>query len=429
MKTSRVLLSCLVLTLMMPAFADDSDGQQRGQGKREGNAKQPAATVNQPSVVIKRSSNSLLGFKSIPVVVSKMNTQNSVQPRPQPQIQNEPVGSRVNNTVTAQPAQATNNQSNSRNRRDRNQQESDRRNDGNQYYANNYSSNNNRNRTVSSGMSGIGSDGYVRFNDPNLTSRGYIRANNSNLSSDGYVRTFEDRNINYGNSRGRYIRDQDNQGWRGSDRVVTQYRMPYRQGYSDRYRVHYTRGWPSNYGWRSHGWSVNYREIDPYWFALITSIALAQAWSDAEVAQAINDNNLRQQLIYDEDIRQQMIASGYPPDQVYYSPNDYDDEYGYPPAGYDNPYDLNTTYPPQNQNSNTSPPVSSNPNSPLYSGAPLASGDQVANRNANQNALFFCNAGNKQQTAEAFRRVQSIDVNVWKTIESYNKCRSWATSP
>ncbi len=283
-----------------------------------------------------------------------------------------------------------------------------------------------RNRAVNDG---IGSDGYIRANDPNLTSRGYIRADNSNLSSDGYIRTNQNRSINYGNSHGNYIRDRDNQGWQSHDRVITQYRMPYRQGYSDRYRVHYTRSWPSNYGWRSHGWSRNYREADPYWFALITSIALAQAWSDAELAQAINDDNLRQQLIYDEDIRQQMIASGYPVNQIDY-PDDYGDgPNGYPPSGYDNPYDLNTTYPPQNQNTYYPSPVSSNPNSPLYSGAPLASGEQVANRNANQNVLFFCNSGNKQQTAEALRQIQSPDMSVWKTIESYNNCRSWATSP
>ena len=396
MKTTRVLLSCMVITLMMPAFADDTDSQHRGQGKRDGNSRQQTTTTTtQPSVEIRRSPNSFMGFKSIPIVVPRTNTQSNTQvnvQRPQPPIQNEPVGNRRD--------------------RDRDGREQSRRDYANTDYANPY-----RNRNVNTG---IGSDGYIRNNDPNLTSRGYVRANNSNLSSDGYIRTYQNRNINDGNSRGRYIRDQDNRGWRGSDRVITQYRMPYRQGYSDRYRVHYTRGWPSNYGWRSHGWTVNYREADPYWFALITSIALAQAWSDAEVAQAINDDHLRQQLIYDEDIRQQMIASGYPPDQIYYG-DDYDDQY-------DNPYDLNSTYPPQNPTTYY-PPASSNPNSPLYNGAPLASGDQIANRNANQNVLFFCNAGNKQQTAEAFKQVQSIDVSVWKTIESYNKCRSWAATP
>ncbi len=414
MKTSRALLSCMVITLMMPAFADDADNQHRWQGKREGSARQSTAMTTVTQAVARGpSQNSFTEFKHIPVVVQNANTQSSIQ-RPQPQIQNAPVGTRGNKTVPTERFQASNPQYDSRSHRDRNQQEQNRRNYGN----------NDRSQIVGGG---IGSDGYVRGNNTNLTNRGYIRADNSNLSSDGYIRTNQTRTINYGNSQGTYISDRDNQGWQNHDRVTTQYRMPYRQGYSDRYRVHYARTWPTNYGWRSHGWSRNYREADPYWFAVITSIALAQAWSDAEVAQAINDDNLRQQLIYDEDVRQQMIASGYPADQVYYQQDG--SGAGYPPAGYDNPYDLNTTYPPQNQNAYDPQPASSNPNSPLYTGAPLASGDQVANRNANQNALFFCNAGNKQQTADAFRQVQSIDVSVWKTIESYNKCRSWAVSP
>ena len=412
MKTSRVLLSCMVITLMMPAFADDEDGQHRGQAKREGNSKQQMTEiVTQQAVAMGHPSGSSMGFKHIPVIVQPRTVQTTIQTRPQPpaQIQNAPVGNRPNNAATTERFQNENQQFDSRsNHHDRNLQEQNRRN----FYVNN-----DRNQSVSGG---IGRDGYIRTNDPNLTNRGYIRADNSSLSSDGYIRTNTYGNINHGNSRGTYIRDRDNQSWQNRDRVTTQYRMPYRQGYSDRYRVHYTRGWPSNYGWRSHGWTVNYREADPYWFALITSIALAQAWSDAEVAQAINDDHLRQQLIYDEDIRQQMIASGYPPDQIYHG-DDYDDQY-------DNPYDLNSTYPPQNPTTYY-PPASSNPNSPLYNGAPLASGDQIANRNANQNVLFFCNAGNKQQTAEAFKQVQSIDVSVWKTIESYNKCRSWAATP
>lgn len=406
MKTSRVLLSGLVIMLMMPAFADDNDGQQRGQGKREGN-KQQTATVTQETVT-NRSPNAFMGFKSMPL-----------QTRPQTQIQNAPVGSRPNNSAPHERFQTSNPPLDSNNHRDRNIQEQNRRNDY---------SNNERYQVVNSGF---GSDGYIRGNNTNLTNRGYVRADNSNLSSDGYIRINQTRTINQGNAQGSYIRDRDNQGWRNNNRAA-QYRMPYRQGYSDRYRVHYVQSWPTNYGWRSHGWSRNYREADPYWFAVITSIALAQAWSDAEVAQAINDNNLRQQLIYDEDIRQQMIASGYPANQVYYSSYDYgNDPNVYPRAGYDNPYDLNTTYPPQTQNGYypPTPPTSSNPNSPLYNGIPLASGDQVANRNANQNALFFCNGGNKQQTLDAFRQVQSIDVSVWKTIESYNKCRSWAVLP
>lgn len=408
MKTSRALLSGMLITLMMPAFADDTEGSHRGQNKREGSVKQSISTTTatmtqmaQPPVVMRRSLNSFIGFKHTPTVVPNVsapsNAPSNVQRNPQPQIKNEPVGrSSLSGTVLTERFQSANQSF-----------------DSNQNHRH-YDVHNDRNLVA---IGGIGRDGYVRTNDPNLTNRGYIRSDNSNFSSDGYIRTQQNRNINDGNSRVRYIRDRDYQGWRGDDRV-TQYRMPYRQGYSDRYRVYYTQSWPGDYGWRSHGWSMNYREADPYWFAVITSIALAQAWSDAEVAQAINDDHLRQQLIYDEDIRQQMIASGYPANQMDYSPDDYG-----------NPYDLNTTYPPQNQTVYYPPPVSPNQNSPLYSGVPLASGDQVANRNANQNVLFFCNAGNKQYTVETLRLIQSPDMSVWKTMESYNKCRLWAVSP
>ena len=427
----------MVITLMTPAFADDEDGQHREQAKRENNSKQQiAAAVTQQAVVMGHSPNSSTGFKHIPVnlqptTIQSHVQQSNVQARPQPQIQNAPVGNRTNNAASVERFHTpTNQQVDSKDRHDRSVQAQTHRND----YANNRNdyANNGRNLVVSGGL---GSDGYIRSADSNLTNRGYIRADNSNLSSDGYIRTNQTRTIqaptiNQGNSHGTYMRNRGNQGWQNQGRMITQYRMPYRQGYSDRYRVNYTRSWPTNYGWRVHGWSRDYREADPYWFAVITSIALAQAWSDAEVAQAINDDNLRQQLIYDEDIRQQMIASGYPADQVDYPSDDYDDNSnGYPPAGYDNPYDLNTTYPSQNSNGYALPPASSNPNSPLYNGAPLASGDQVANRNANQNVLFFCNAGNKQKTAEAFRQIQSPDMSVWKTLESFNKCRSWAVLP
>lgn len=420
----------MVLSLMMPAFADDADGHQWGHAKQESKAKQPTptattTTMTQPNVLVNHSSGL---FKHIPVLVpngnAQNNTQNSVQ-RPQPQIQNAPVGNRPNQTAPNQQVQNTNIKFDSRDRRDNNWQDHRR-------YHNDYDGNNwrERNRFVNINNNqppavSMGSDGYVRAYDPNLTSRGYVRADNSAFSSDGYIRMNQNSNVNYGNSRDGYFHDRDNQGWR--DRGwAGQYRMPYRQGYSDRYRVYYSRNWPSNYGWREHGWYVDYRDADPYWFAVITSIALAQAWSDAELTVAINDSNLRQQLIYDEDIRQQMIASGYPVDQMYYS-SDYGDQY-------DNPYDLNTTYSTQTTTvyypSQASPPVaSSNPNSPLYNGVPLASGDQIANRNANQNALFFCNAGNKQQTADALRQIRSSDMSIWKTMESYNKCRTWATAP
>ncbi len=69
-----------------------------------------------------------------------------------------------------------------------------------------------------------------------------------------------------------------------------------------------------------------------------------------------------------------------------------------------------------------------NPNSPLYTGlvTPVTTGQQVANRNANQNVLFFCTAGNRAQTAEAFKQAQSADLSVWTDLESFNKCKAWA---
>ena len=214
-----------------------------------------------------------------------------------------------------------------------------------------------------------------------------------------------------------------NHGWHHRDRVTVQYRTPYYPSYSDNYRFDHTRSWPSHYGWREHGWRVDYRVVDPYWFAVITSIAIAQAWSDAQVARAINDDRFRQQMIEDEDIRQQMIASGYPRDQVYYPPQ---------PQRYFESSPTFTRDPVPTTVNPTTPYVTTsapNPNSPLYGNAPLASGEQIANRNANKNVLFFCHFGNKQQTAEAFRQLQSPDMTVWKNLDSFNKCRAWAVLP
>jgi len=72
------------------------------------------------------------------------------------------------------------------------------------------------------------------------------------------------------------------------------------------------------------------------------------------------------------------------------------------------------------------------PNSPLYQGdarnsvESVTTGQQVANRNANQNVLFFCTAGNQAQTAEAFKQVKSADLSVWTDLESFAKCKAWA---
>lgn len=77
-----------------------------------------------------------------------------------------------------------------------------------------------------------------------------------------------------------------------------------------------------------------------------------------------------------------------------------------------------------------------NPNSPLYEGqtssavtASVTTGQQVANRNANQNVLFFCTAGDRAQTAEAFQKVQSVDLSVWKNLNDFKKCQAWAVAP
>ena len=85
----------MLITLMMPAFADETDAQHREQGKRENNSKQQAATaVTQQAVNMARSPNSAMGFKHIPIRLQPSNPQ--VQSRPQPQIQNAPVGNRGN---------------------------------------------------------------------------------------------------------------------------------------------------------------------------------------------------------------------------------------------------------------------------------------------------------------------------------------------
>lgn len=77
-----------------------------------------------------------------------------------------------------------------------------------------------------------------------------------------------------------------------------------------------------------------------------------------------------------------------------------------------------------------------NPNSPLYEGqtsssvtASVTTGQQVANRNANQNALFFCTAGDRAQTAEAFKKVQNADLGVWKDLNDFDKCQAWTITP
>ena len=268
-------------------------------------------------------------------------------------------------------------------------------------------------------------------------------------------------------SQGHSIRSVPDRSWQNH------YRMPLADGGNSRYSVRYHRGWHPDYDWRDHGWRTDYQSVDPYWFAVVTSMAFAQSWSDDELSQAINDDNLRQQLLYDASVRQQMVSSGFPEDQVDYPPEvvagdpGYDPNYdqGYyqgtnlradPGVGYDPNRDptFDPSYDPRNDPNYVStsapvytteriyraPPVpySLNPNSPNnpYEPSParpadpvsvsVTPGDQVANRNANKNVQFFCNAKNRAETQRAFRQVQSLDLSVWPDIESFNTCRIWS---
>lgn|GEM_PF-3162455 len=250
------------------------------------------------------------------------------------------------------------------------------------------------------------------------------------------------------NDRGR-----GNAGWAHADRrpnytwVNNHYHMPFWNNNPERYRVVYRHEWPHHYDWHRYGWREDYAVVDPYWYAVITSIALSQAWSDAQLAQAINDDQLRQQLIYDADIRQQMLDSGYPADQIVYP----DDGGGVPPDYQPGPQDApypQDSYPPDNSpqsypqdNSQNSYPPSDNsgyapnpypagtsstsPSSPLYPGG-VNSGASVANHNANQTMLFLCNAGNRAETANALQQVSAPDLSVWGTIDRFNSCKAWA---
>ncbi len=254
------------------------------------------------------------------------------------------------------------------------------------------------------------SSGFSNTNRPNESFQGVDRRNNDRPGW-GYRGTLQG---NAFNERGRVWSGNNgfSRGW------TNHYRMPYWQGDSGRYRVHYYRSWPRDYGWRDHGWRVNYQIVDPYWYAIATSMAYSQAWSDLELAQAINDDNLRQQLIYDADVRQQMQASGYPVDQMDYPP----DEAEQPP------------YTPEYAQAYPASPEQPNPNSPLYqdgsnANASVNSGEQIANLNANKNFLFLCNAGNRIEAAEALKQIQSPDLSVWRDVQQFNTCRSWAIAP
>ncbi len=397
MKLTRIFLGCMAIALVSSAFADDNDNQHKfGEKRVESKPQVNAITVTQPAVATSHGFNTMR-FNQPPVNVQRQNVpQSNNQPHFQnPQIQNPQVNvPRSNNPVAPDHFHGTNQPTDPKwVGHDTGQQRFDNHSFGNH------------------GADNRGFDNHADFNNhgPHFTP-----------------------------------------GW------TNHYRMPYRQGNSGGYSVHYTRSWPSNYGWRVHGWREDYQTVDPYWFALITSMAVAQSWSDEELAQAINDDNLRQQMIYDADVRQQMINSGYPAAQVDYPPTDDSvDASGYPPSDQGDqgvPPDYNGQeqysqgqysqdpnqynqapspdqggyYPPPNQPA----PMSISPNSPLYNSgqdAGMPSGEQIANQNANKNALFFCTTGNKQQAAQAFSQIQSPDMTVWTTMDSFNRCASWAT--
>jgi hypothetical protein len=396
MKRTQLVLSCMIITLIVPlAHAEENNSQDFG--KRRDSKQREGAVSTQVAATSQASG---MHFSHIP---------SRGQATPAQQIN-------VIQNATSQPArfQGIN--------RSQHIQSS--------------ASYQNQNSSQQNGSHNQGFNNNVRFN------------NNSNFNSSSNL----SHNTQF-NTQDSHQSPHFTQGW------VNHYRMPYRQGNTGGYRVHYAQSWPSNYGWRVHGWREDYRTVDPYWFAVITSMAVAQSWSDAEIAQAINDDNLRQQLIYDADVRQQMINSGYPANQIDYPsdgsfvsgdsvsnsddqsmPPDYQDQSQSDQNLYPNQYNqdqvatqtVQTTqsnyYPPPNQ----AAPTSLNPSSPLYSANPseaMPSGEQIANLNANKNALFFCDAGNKQSTALALRSVTHPDMSIWKTIDAFNRCAMWASAP
>jgi hypothetical protein len=413
-----MLLSCMIAALIVPtAYAEVNDAQDFG--KRRDPKVQEKAVVAQAAASSQAPG---MHFAHIPA---------RVQPNPVPQssvIQNRPPQNtqpHIQNLPEAPIRFQGRNQS-----QDSPSSDSHRNHDSDQQRG-----------LHNQGLNNQGFNNNVRFNE-NVRFNNNVSFNNSS-------------NLNHNPP---FYQHESNASPHFTSGWENHYRMPYRQGNTGGYRVHYAQSWPSNYGWRVHGWREDYRTVDPYWFAVITSMAVAQAWSDAEIAQAINDNNLRQQLLYDADVRQQMINSGYPADQVDYPDNgsvvsgdsaSYSDDQSMPPdyqdqsqqdqnqtdqSQYPNQYNQDqgasqsSYYPPPNQTE----PSSMSPSSPLYAGnqgVAMPSGEQVANLSANKNALFFCSAGNKQSTASALRSITRPDMSVWKTMSAYNRCAMWASAP
>jgi hypothetical protein len=358
MKLTRLILSLMAVAVMTPVYADNNDLQQQTDN-RAAVAKQRAAVAAQ---AMASSQGRGMHFMPIPTIQPKPVQPPPVAQNAQQPILNRPVGSVRDDRQDSYKDNHPDNHS-----------------DNHQDNHQNYQRNNGIRRL---NRIDVSSHGDGRTDHPNYSNND---VNRNDLGGYGYSRP-NNTTVIYGSRMGTQdVRDNDgfvSRGW------ANHYRLPYRNGNDGRYTVRYVQSWPIDYGWRAHGWRENYRTFDPYWFAVITSMAVAQAWSDAEIAQAINDDHLRQQLLYDADLRQQMVDSGYPADQLAYLDQD---------AG--------------NQ------------------GVIVPSGEQIANLNANKNALFFCNAGNKQSTALALRSVTHPDLSVWKAMDAYNRCAMWASTP
>ncbi len=486
MKTIQLLLGVMVMSAMLSAYADDNNdpNQQRARGQQRSDQQSRPATIVQP---VSHQMSAAMGARStfappLPLPtqqVSQQAVQQATQQSHQPQITNRPVASGGWQGRPAAPAPSF-----SQGGFDNNQQiggqgyrhrggES-----GGGYRGNNPQSSvvtlgnaapDGRDRRASAAGVAMVAAGGVTASTNNMPEWQRRQQNtrvgwNPNISTET---TYTRASQNYSggqwshDSQGHPIRTVPDRSWQNH------YRMPYADGGSQRYAVRYHRGWQPDYSWRDHGWRTDYQTVDPYWFAVITSMAFAQSWSDDELSDAINDDNLRQHLLYDASVRQQMLSSGFPADQVDYPPEvlagdpGYDPNYdqGYyqgtnlradPGAGYDPNRDPNydPNYDPRNdpnyvpssapvystERVYVTPPVPSSlnpysPNSPSVvnsSTKSVTSGDQVANRNANKNVQFFCNAKNRAETVRAFKQVQSMDLSVWPDIESFNTCRIWA---
>jgi len=476
MKTRQFLLGVMVMSAMLSAYADDNNdpNQPHPRGQQRSDQANHATIVVQPAASRAQVS-AAMGARStfappLPLPTQQVSQQAVQHATQQAQISNRPVASGSwqgrpqapaptfsqggfdnNNQIGRQPFNRQGNTQGSASDVNVQGQRDERGHDM---------------RDAAAGAAGAGVSHVPSWQrnqqntrtgwNPNIGPEVSYRQGN-HLYNDNAVQWSND-------SQGHPVRSVPDRNWQNH------YRMPLADGNSQHYAVRYHRGWHPGYDWHEHGWRADYQSVDPYWFAVITSMAYAQSWSDDELSQAINDDNLRLQLLYDANVRQQMVDSGFPVDQVDYPPQvmagdpsydpNYDQGYyqGYnqraePGVGYDPNRDpaYDPNYDPRsdpNYVPSSAPvyvtervyrtpaaPASLNPYSP-NSPSPdngsnntnrsVTSGDQVANRNANKNVQFFCNAKNRAETARAFKQVQSMDLSVWPDIESYNTCRIWS---